>query len=85
MLNKGLEKVDPRTRKLVLEQMQDLSLSIQNRRKKMGFTQESLAEELDVSVNTIKYIEQGRRLPSLIMILRIAQVLKLRLALQKAN
>jgi DNA-binding XRE family transcriptional regulator len=84
MQRDGLERTDPKTRKLVLEQMRELSQAMQMQRRKVGLTQETLAEALDVSVNTIKYIEQGRRLPSLIMLLRIANVLKLKLSFQKA-
>lgn len=37
---------------------------IQARRKELGFTQESLAEALDMSPGTIKTIEQGIRTPA---------------------
>ena len=84
MLNKGLATLDPKTRKIVLEQVREIASAIQSQRKKLGLTQEGLAETLDVSVNTIKYIEQGRRQPSLIMIMRIARVLKLKVALHRA-
>lgn len=84
MLNKGLAEVDPKTRKILTGHIQEIASALQSHRKKQGWTQESLAEALDVSVNTIKYIEQGRRLPSLVMILRIAHVLKIKLHLQRA-
>lgn len=51
----------------------------------MGLTQEGVAEVLDISVNTIKYIEQGRRLSSLVMIIKIAIALKLRLSFQNCH
>lgn len=84
MLNEGLERADAKTKKAILEQIRDLSATIKKQRQKMGFTQESLAEALDISVNTIKYIEQGRRLPSLVMILKISIALKLKITIQKA-
>ncbi len=83
MLNESLERSDPKTKKAILEQIRDLSSVIKKQRRKVGLTQEGLAEVLDVSVNTIKYIEQGRRLPSLVMIIKIALALKLRLSFQK--
>ena len=52
-----------------------LALKIQERRKEQGFTQESLAEALDVSPVSIRHIEIGNRLPSLPMLIRIAQKL----------
>lgn len=85
MLNKGLGRTDAKTRKIVLEQIREISSLLQDQRRKLGLTQEALAEKLDISVNTVKYIEQGRRAPSLVMMLRIAVVLKLRLSFQKAN
>ncbi|MGE3975841.1 MAG: helix-turn-helix domain-containing protein [Bdellovibrionales bacterium] len=85
MLNKGLGRIDPKTRKVILEHVREFSSVLQAQRKKMGLTQEALAEKLDISVNTVKYIEQGRRLPSLVMILKIAVALKLRLTLQKIS
>lgn len=85
MLNEGLERVDAKTKKAIIEQIRDLSATIKKQRQKMGFTQESLAEALDISVNTIKYIEQGRRLPSLVMILKISLALKLKISFQKVS
>jgi len=55
---------------------------LQKRRQEMGYTQESFAEELDISYSTIKYLEQGRRAPSLAMLLKIARLLKFQLKLE---
>lgn len=57
----------------------------QQRRKELGMTQEDFAEKLDLNVNTIKYIEQGRRIPSLPMLFRIAKALQLDLRFIKKN
>ncbi len=62
-----------------IQNLKILGPLLQKRRKDMGYTQESFAEELNVSPNTIKYIEQGRRAPSLVMLLKITKLLKLQL------
>lgn len=47
----------------------------------MGFTQEGLAEALDISPMTIQFIEQGRKCPSLPMLLYICSYLKIKIGL----
>ena len=54
---------------------------LQEQRKAKGYTQEAFSEALEVNVNTIKYIEQGRRSPSLEMLLKICGQLELELNL----
>jgi len=56
---------------------------LKTRRKELGFTQESLAEELDISVASVKRIEQGDRMPSLPMLIRFSRALKLNIAFQR--
>lgn len=65
-----------------IQSLKVLGPLLQKRRKDSGYTQESFAEELDVNPNTIKYIEQGRRAPSLAMLLKIARLLKIQLRLE---
>jgi DNA-binding XRE family transcriptional regulator len=60
-----LDKVPPKHRKVVEAQLRNISLVIQARRKELGFTQEQLAESLDLAVMTIQFIEQQQRYPSL--------------------
>jgi transcriptional regulator with XRE-family HTH domain len=57
----------------------------QDRRKELGMTQEEFAEKLDLNVNTVKYIEQGRRIPSLPMLFRIAKALHLEVRFLEKN
>lgn len=71
MLNKGLDGASAREIKELEAELGNIVAVIQIYRQKAGMSQEKLAEALDVSVNTIKYIEQGRRLPSLPMLIRI--------------
>lgn len=85
MLNKGLEGASAREMKELEAELKRLVGTIQTHRQKAGLSQEKLAEVLDVNVNTIKYIEQGRRLPSLPMLLRICWKIDLELNLGKKS
>lgn len=71
MLNKGLEGASTKEIKEIEFELKRMCELIQTHRIKSGLTQEKLAELLDVNVNTIKYIEQGRRIPSLPMLMRV--------------
>lgn len=73
MLNKSLEGASTRDVKEIELEIKKIASAIQVYRSKKKLTQEALAEVLDVSVNTIKYIEQGRRIPSLPMLFRICR------------
>lgn len=83
MLNKGLEGASAREVKEIEAELKKIVSALQLYRHKLGLSQEKLAEELDINVNTIKYIEQGRRLPSLPMLLRICLKINLELNLTK--
>ena len=45
-------------------------------RKKLGFTQETLAKEVHVSRKSINAIENGVYIPSTVLALRVAEALK---------
>lgn len=77
MLNRGLDGASAREIKEIKAEIKKICSDLQARRKKMGLTQEKLAESLNVDINTIKYIEQGRRLPSLPMLIRICRELQI--------
>ena len=85
MLTKGLEGASSTEVKEIKSQIKRIGLNLQEYRVKSKLTQESLAEELDCSVNTIKYIEQGKRVPSLPMLLRICKKIGLKLELNSAS
>lgn len=85
MLNKGLEGASAREIKELEAELKRVVGAIQTHRQKAGLSQEKLAEALDVNVNTIKYIEQGRRLPSLPMLLRICWKIDLELNIGKKS
>jgi DNA-binding XRE family transcriptional regulator len=74
----GLTQAEVREIKVQLKQ---IGSTLQEARLKSKLTQEALAETIDVSVNTIKYIEQGRRVPSLQMLLRICKKVGIKLEL----
>ena len=52
-----------------------LGVRIRALRKAAGLTQEQLAEEADVSVNFIGYVERGQRAPSIKTLEQITQAL----------
>jgi transcriptional regulator with XRE-family HTH domain len=54
-----------------------LASNIKARRKEMGMTQESLAEQVNTASTYIAMIESGSRTPSFKMIERIAEVLRI--------
>jgi transcriptional regulator with XRE-family HTH domain len=66
-----LGQVPAKYRARVRASLETLSEMIQDHRKKMGYTQEQLAESLGIATMTIQFIEQGRRFPSLPMLIYI--------------
>lgn len=79
---RGLSKVPKKEILVIQDELSDLGKKLQKRRKDLGYTQESFAEEMDINVNSVKYIEQGRRIPSLPMLLRLVRALKLKLTVE---
>lgn len=53
-----------------------IAYNIRNRRKQLYFSQEQLAEKAEVSVDTIKNVESGRRTMMLGTYLRIVEALR---------
>lgn len=79
MSTRGLSKVPISDQKAVKAELARISDEIKKRRLAYGYTQESLAEELDVSPETIRFIEQNIRVPSLAMLIRISKILKFKI------
>lgn len=50
--------------------------AIRNRRKKAGFTQEKLAEKVDLNPKYLGEVERGEKIISIEALLRIAKVVK---------
>lgn len=57
-----------------------LGKSIQRARKRIEITQDALAERVKISTTYMGFIEQGRYVPSLEVLEKIARVLKVRLS-----
>ncbi len=57
-----------------------LGRRIQKFRKGLGYTQEELAEKLDISKTHMGHVEQGRKSPSLKLMERIAKTLRIKLS-----
>jgi len=53
---------------------------IQELRKKKGFTQEDLADLIDVDRSYMGFVERGERNPTLDKLIKIAQALKITLS-----
>ena len=52
---------------------------IRSHRLSLGYTQEYLSEQVDITVTHMKHIESGHRLPSVEVLYRLVQVLHLSL------
>jgi len=58
-----------------MDNKKKLGLRIKEFRKQRGFTQEQLAELVDMEQNSISVIESGRNFPTLVTLEKIADVL----------
>lgn len=63
-----------------MDNRKKLGKRIKELRKNKGFTQEQLAELIDMEQNTISVIESGRNFPTLVTLEKIANVLNCELA-----
>jgi len=79
MSSRGFSRVPAKEIKYVKAEAERISAKLQKRRKELGLTQEKLAELLDVTSETVRFIEQNRRIPSLPMLIRLTKILKLEL------
>lgn len=85
MLNKSLVNLNAIEKRKVESQLKALVGQIRDSRISRKMSQEKMAEVLDVSISSVKYIEQGRRIPSLPMMLKIANYFGLSLILTPLN
>lgn len=70
-VGKRIERVPKKFQIKVDRALVGLSSVMRNQRMALDMTQEQLAESLDISLDTIKAIESGRRFPSLPMLFLI--------------
>jgi DNA-binding XRE family transcriptional regulator len=70
-------------RKYVKAKLEELARRIAEKRREQGLSQERLAELANVSVSTIKFIEQNQRAPSLPLLLKLIYILDRKTTLWK--
>ena len=63
-----------------MENKKKIGLKIKELRKRKGFTQEQLAELINMEQNSISVIESGRNFPTLGTLEKIAQILDVNLS-----
>lgn len=81
MASISIESIPIRERKKIQKQLDQFSKVLKERRKSEGLTQEKLAEIVDTTTETIRFIESGKYTPSLLMLLRLCLALKIRMIL----
>jgi len=79
---RGYSRTPKKERKAVQDTIESISVTLSKRRKELGLTQEILAEKVDMSVNTLKCIEQKTRIPSLPMLIRICFALNIKIEIK---
>lgn len=79
---KGKPLVPPAEIRLVSTVIDDLVGELSRARKRKGWSQQKLAEEVNLSLEAVKTIEQGRRVPSLQTLIRVSRILGLRIILR---
>lgn len=80
---RGFKRLPPKDLKVLQAEVKRLLKELKAEREKQGFTQESFAEELNISYEMLTGIERGKRMPSLPSFVRIARVLGLYVSLHK--
>lgn len=82
MTPKRIQKIPAKYRKQVEAKLSQIAATLKQKREAAHMTQEEFAEELDISVITLQYIEQGRRFPSLPMLIYIFESLEINFQLK---
>ena len=80
--NRRLDRIPKQHKKEVEDGLALIAEKIKKKRKMKGFTQESLAEALNIEPSTLQGIEQKRGRPSLELLLAIVKVLEMKITLQ---
>ena len=73
-LHAHLDKIPTRYKRDVISDLDMIAKRIQAKREALKLTQELAAEKLEIAPTTLQYIEQGRKFPSLPMLLYICRV-----------
>ncbi len=59
--------------------LKNIAATLKDERELAGLTQEQLAKQAGISPMTLQFIEQGRRIPSLPMLILLCRKLKLKI------
>lgn len=81
MASKRLEALPDKFQRDAEKQLRGIAQKIQKKRESLGLSQEALAEQLGLAVNTVKTIEQSRRYPSLPMLFYICKFLGIKITI----
>lgn len=77
-----LDSIPLKDRQRIRRQLSEFAQRLKVAREASGLTQEALAEIVDTTPGYIRRVENGHDTPSLLMFLRIAGVLKLKVSLK---
>jgi DNA-binding XRE family transcriptional regulator len=80
---KGYSTIPAKHRSQVRRELENFMNGFKRRRVELDLTQEAMAEGTGVSIETIRNIEQHRRVPSLPLLFHLARYLKLKLSSSK--
>lgn len=83
MSHRSLSKIPKNKTKLVKKELYKLAFKLREARLGAAYTQEALAEALDISPRTMSAIETGDRIPSLPMLLCFLDELGLCIKIEK--
>lgn len=80
---KGYSTIPPKHRAQIRRELASFMNSFKRRRVELDLTQEAMAEGAGVSIETIRNIEQHRRVPSLPLFFHLARYLNLKLSVAR--
>lgn len=80
--NKRLDRVPKQYKHDVFSDLAIIADKLKKRRKAKGYTQEELAEILNIEPSTLQGIEQMRNRPSLELLLAMVKVLEIKITLK---
>lgn len=75
-------KVSSQYKQVIDKEWSAIADTLKAKRKALKWTQEDLAQALDCEVTTVQAYEQKRRHPSLLTLLMICKLLKLKLTVE---
>ena len=80
-MKKRLQRIPAKHRREIEAEIKGIARKLQKKREEEGLTQERLAERLDISPMAVQFIEQGRRVPSIPMLLYLLRDLGLKMTI----